>query len=409
MPRSRARIAVTGLAATYPFGGVFWDYLQYVLGFHKLGHDVLYVEDTGQWCYDPVEGTFIESGDRNAFYLSRQIEALDPELSRRWFFRDAGGSTFGKSWSEVVEFCRTADLFLHISGSCWMRDEYLAAKTVALLDSDPMYTQASVPDYLSGEIDEVSRERIENMRRHDVFLTFGECIGRPDCLVPSDLFDWLPTRQPVVMDQFVPGRVALNERRPVLTTVASWESAQGGPTVRGITYGGKGVEFRRFMGLPGQSPLPLELAMSGKAPAQELEALGWSITNAYQVSRDPWGYRDYLAHSLGEWSVAKNAYVAAGTGWFSCRSACYLALGVPVVVQDTGFSDVLPTGRGILPFRTMEEAIDAIKRLTDPDEYKMNSIAATEIAEGWFDSSKVLPDLLNKALSNSKDACGSRT
>ena len=406
MSRDRARVVVTGLAATFPFGGVFWDYLQYVLGFHKLGHDVLYIEDTGQWCYDPVAGTFVEEGDRNAFYLARQIDRLDAELANRWFFRDARGATFGKPWKEVVEFCRTADLFVHISGTCWMRDEYFAAQTVALIDSDPMFTQASVPGYVSGEVDEVSRQRIETLRRHDVFFTFGEAVGSRDSRIPTELFDWIPTRQPIVLDKFVKARIPMEQRRRVLTTVASWESAEGGPTVGGVSYGGKGTEFRRFMELPKTSPLPIELAMSGRAPVSELRAMGWQMTDGYQVSRDPWRYQGYLANSFAEWSPAKNAYVAGHTGWFSCRSACYLALGVPVVLQDTGFSSVLPTGQGILPFSTLREALDAIGRLTDPTEYVKHCAAARAIAEEWFDSRTVLPQLLEAAANGARARSG---
>ncbi len=166
---SSLRIAVTGLAATYPFGGVFWDYLQYLLGLRRLGHDVLYIEDTGKWSYDPEAETFVESGARNARFLAEQIGRLDPDLSDRWFFRDATGQTYGRSWAETAQFCRSADLFIHISASCWMRDEYFAAGRVAFIDSDPMYTQASVPQYVDGSIDDESRERVEMPKAYRLF------------------------------------------------------------------------------------------------------------------------------------------------------------------------------------------------------------------------------------------------
>ena len=148
MSVSSLRIVVTGLAATYPFGGVFWDYMQYLLGLFRLGHDVWYIEDTGKWCYDPQAATFVEDGSHNAQYLARQIELMEPGLRDRWFYRDTTGRTFGRTWEEIKCFCRSADLFLHISASCWMRDEYFAAQRVAFIDSDPMYTQSSVPPYL---------------------------------------------------------------------------------------------------------------------------------------------------------------------------------------------------------------------------------------------------------------------
>src|SRR5262249_38235648 len=143
-PTSRLRIVVTGLVATFPFGGVFWDYLQYVLGFIKLGHDVMYIEDSGQWCYDPLRQTFVESGANNAAYLARELPGLNPQLAERWFLRDSTGSSWGQPWEKVVDFCSSTDLFVNVSGSCNMREEYFAASRVAFIDSDPVYTQASV-------------------------------------------------------------------------------------------------------------------------------------------------------------------------------------------------------------------------------------------------------------------------
>lgn len=390
------RIAVTGLAATYPFGGVFWDYLQYPLGLSRLGHDVLYIEDTGKWSYDPAAGTFVESGAKNADCLSRQIAALDEDLSDRWFFRDATQQTYGRSWTDVVEFCRTADLFIHVSASCWMRDEYFAAKRVAFIDSDPMYTQASVPEYLAGTIDDEARARVDVLRQHDVFFTFGENVNQPDCRIPVGLFDWIPTRQPMVLDCFEPAAVPVTDRRPVLTTVASWQSTEGGRTIDGVAYDGKSTEFERFIDFPSRSSLPIELAMSGRAPSDRLRSHGWNMVDAYPVSSDPWIYRDYLARSFGEWSVAKNAYVASQSGWFSCRTSCYLALGVPAIVQDTGFTKVIPSGEGLHSFRSADEAAAAIELVrTNPGRHAK---AAREIAREYFDSNKVLSKLIEASL-----------
>jgi hypothetical protein len=396
--RSRLRIAVTGLAATYPLGGVFWDYLQYALGFSRLGHDVLYVEDTGRWVYDPAVASFVESGERNAMLLAETLKALDSDLAERWFYRDGTGRTYGWSWPDVVEFCRTADLFFHISASCWMREEYFAARRVIFIDSDPMYTQASVEGYLEGTIDAEDRARVEMFRQHDGFFTFAENIGAPDCRIPTALFDWIPTRQPIVLDRFERESVPVAARRRVLTTVASWEPSEGGPVVGGITYAGKNREFARFMDLPARCPLPFELALSGRAPTDRLRAHGWALVDPYAVSKDPWVYRRYLATSLAEWSVAKHAYVASRSGWFSCRSACYLALGVPVVVQDTGFGCAIPTGQGVLSFATMDEAADAVERLSaDP---AVHAEAALAIAREHFDSDRVLGRLIDQAASH---------
>jgi hypothetical protein len=390
--QSRLRIAVTGLAATFPLGGPFWDYLQYALGFMRLGHDVMYIEDTGRWCYEPHLQTFIESGAWNAAYLARELTRLDPRLTERWYFRDATGASWGQEWQRVVEFCRSADLFIHISGSCNMREEYFAAKCLVFIDSDPMYTQAIIPDYIAGRIkDPDLLYRIAMLFKHHVFLTFAENISHPDCSVPRELFNWLPTRQPIVMDQFKQ-QVPLPARRRVFTTVMSWEPREDGPTVNGVTYSGKSGEFLQFLDLPRRTPVSFEIAISGRPPRAQLIQAGWRLVEGYQVSSDPWRYRAYLAHSYGEWSVAKNAYVRSRSGWFSCRTACYLALGVPAVVQDTGFGCAVPTGEGVLKFSTVDEASEAVAAVIgDPQRHVR---AARDIAYEYFDSSKVLSRLI---------------
>jgi hypothetical protein len=391
---NRLRIAVTGLAATYPFGGVFWDYIQYPLGLHKLGHEVLYVEDTGRWVYDPVLQTFTESGRTNAELLAQRIAQLEPELMDRWYVRDAANITFGKTEREAADFCRSADLFIHVSASCWMRDEYFAAKRVAFIDSDPIYTQSAVPLYLNGTATDLSRLQIDMLRQHQIHFTFAENIGAADCKVPTELFNWIPTRQPIVMDCFA-DRVPVAERRRMLTTVASWEPSEQGPLVNGVQYAGKSVEFRKFMGVAKRSALPLEVAISGAVPRGELSANGWHTREGFEVSADPWMYRKYLAESLGEWSVAKNAYVASRSGWFSCRTACYLALGVPAIVQDTGFTKYIPAGHGLMPFSSVDEAAAAIERLAaDPARHAKGAL---EIAREYFDSAKVLGQLIERA------------
>jgi len=393
------RIVVTGYAASYPFGGVFWDYLQYVLGFHQLGHDVLYLEDTGRWCYDPVKQDFVEDGANNARHLESHLRRLNRGLEDKWFYRDAAGATYGRPSRDVTDFCRSADLFLNISASCWMREEYFEAGRTAFIDSDPMYTQASVPGYLQGSLEDAAIGRVDMLREHDVHFTFGENIGNSDCLVPDELFDWIPTRQPVVLDCFGAHERSLFDRRRFLTTVASWEPAEDGPTVNGVKYTGKSTEFQRFIELPRRSLIPLELAMSGRAPAELLTRQGWWMRDGYGVSKDPWSYRNYLANSFGEWSVAKNAYVQSRSGWFSCRTACYLALGVPAVVQQTGFAGDIPTDEGVLAFDTLDEAADCIERLFS--EPAKHSRRAKEIAEACFDSRKVLTDLLDHVGSSS--------
>ncbi|MFD2093547.1 hypothetical protein [Blastococcus deserti] len=387
---TRLRIVVSGLCVTYPYGGVFWDYMQYVLGLHLLGHDVLYLEDTGRWAYDPRGGTFVEGARDNVQRVSSWIEDLTPELEGRWFVRDAAGNEYGApSGRQATAFCRSADVFIHLSASCWMRDEYYEPPVVLFLDTDPMYTHSWV---YSDPEDGSRPQPLERYLRHTHFATFGENTGAEDCLLPSAGVSWIPTRQPIVGGRLrdVAGRAAT---RPVATTVASWEPHEGGPRFAGRRYHGKSVEFESFIGLPERSPLPLELALSGLPPVETLRARGWLVRDAGAVSSTPHEYARYLATSFAEWSVAKNAYVAARTGWFSCRSACYLALGVPVVVQNTGFDEHLPHGDGLVPFSDLDSAAEGLLRVRT--DHAAHRRAARAVADDYFSYEKVLPRLLD--------------
>ena len=394
------RIVVTGLAATFPYGGVFWDYLQYVLGFHQLGHDVMYLEDTGKWCYKPEAATFIESGEENAKRLANNIERFMPELRGKWSFRDGNDHVYGMAGDQAIAFCRSADLFIHLSASCIMRDEYFEADRVAFIDSDPMYTQAKLaaaedpqsPDH------QAALDHAAWLQKHDVFFSFGENVGKPDCLIPRELIPWQPTRQPIVLDRFVEHVVAPAERRPTLTTVASWNPHEVSVQIAGKTYGGKSIEFEKYIDLPSKLAMPMELAISGNAPLDRLNDHGWSPIDALPVSGDPCVYRDYLANSAGEFSIAKHAYVASRSGWFSCRSAVYLALGIPVVVQDTGFTSQIPSGSGLFAFTTPDEAVSGVDKIVT--DLAKESEAALEMAHTYFESKVVLQDFIDRAMAD---------
>ena len=169
----------------------------------------------------------------------------------------------------------------------------------------------------------------------------------------------------------------------------------------GTTYGQKDIEFRRFIDLPASvAPTELELAVNeGKTqrtPRDLLRHKGWRVVDPAVVCPDIDSYRSYVRSSKGEWSVAKNGYVVGQPGWFSCRSACYLAAGRPVVVQDTGFSRVLPVGEGLLAFRTLEQAVEAIHAVEAG--YSRHAQAARAVAEACFDSDRVLSRLIDDAL-----------
>jgi len=219
---------------------------------------------------------------------------------------------------------------------------------------------------------------------HNVHFSFGECL--PGTL-PETGHHWIPTRQPIVLNLWRPE----TSFRRLFTTVMNWAS-YGSERFNGHTYGQKDIEFSRFLDLPGRiAPTEIEIAVRGTSK-DLLRSKGWRVVPATQVCGDYESYRRHIESSMAEWTVAKNAYVKGSPGWFSDRSACYLAAGRPVVTEDTGFSVVLPCGEGLLKFSTIEEADDAIRRVEG--DYQRHTVAARRIAEEFFDSSRVLERLL---------------
>ena len=381
------KIVVTGLIGTYPLGGVAWDYLQFVKGFAALGCDVTYLEDTGQWAYSPRLATFTEEGGENATYLA-SVLARVPGMERSFAFRDARGTLYGLTEEEITRRCHEADLFLNISDSAWLRDGYRGARITACYDSDPLYTQAA---WLAADGGDRTDGREPGWyRTYDRFFTMAENLADPSCTVPRLGLEWKTTRQPITLDDWP---VTFDAAASSLTTILSWKTKPALPVVGGRTYGGKDVEFRRFIDLPRRVGTPLEIAVSGPAPRDEMTAAGWSVVDAAERSTTMERYRDYIGASRGEWSVAKEAYAASESGWFSCRSACYLAMGKPVIVEDTGFSRHYPTGEGLFAFRDVDQAAAAIDAL-DRD-YRRHCDAARAIAERFFRAETVLEKLIH--------------
>lgn len=387
-------VIVSGLAATYPLGGVAWDYLQYLLGFHQLGHEAYYLEDTGGWAFDPANVTFTDDLTYHAAYVSDFLRALAPGLEKRFCVVGPDGRHWGMSREALSAVVGRADVFINVSTTCQLREEYAKIPVKVLIDSDPLYTQSGVPAYVAGEADERTRANIENMLRHDAFFSFGENVGRPGCLVPTELFDWKPTRQPMVLECF---SAAPPPSRDVFTTVLSWRPKEDGPVVGGVAYGGKNLEFLKLVDLPGKTDAALELAIGGgEPPREELQQKGWLLEDGLAISMTPWKYRDYIWNSFAEFSTAKNAYVASKSGWFSCRTTCYLASGRPAVVQDTGFSRFFPTGQGVLSYDDEAGALAGIEAVRA--DWPRHSKAASAFAAEYFDARTVLSRLLREAL-----------
>jgi len=384
------RIVVSGLIGQYPLGGVTWDYLQYVLGLARLGHDVYYLEETGGWPYNPRQGGLAPTCDFNIEYVAGVMERFG--LEDRWALSvPRPPYWFGLPDMERCQVVRSADLLINVSGSLGYPERYRDARRMAYIDSDPVFTQLKLAKW---------QDRFHDiMNLHDVHFSFGE---RFSDRIPPTAYDWRPTRQPIVLSEW---RHAA-PRRDVLTTVMNWTSYKP-IEYQGRTYGQKDVEFRRFLDLPrlvGSAVLEIAVA-PGKTrppPRSLLAEKGWHVVDPQQVCPDLDGYRRYIQGSMAEWSVAKNGYVQGRPGWFSCRSACYLAAGRPVIVQDTGLAGLFPVGEGILTFDGPQEAARAIRDVQQ--RYGVHAEAAAAIAEDHFDSDKVLTALIETAMNASPRA-----
>ena len=380
------RIIITGLVGQYPFGGVIWDYLQYLLGFRSLGHQVLYLEDSGAWPYDPVAGTITD--DCSFALQSLHKIFTDFDLAESWVYRNGADGKFHGSGEKIArEWLRHGDLLVNVSSAGWLRDYDLRVGHRMFIDGDPMFCQI-------GLLDGSNPLYAGRLRDHDSHFTFGLSVGQPDCPVPVDGITWRPTVQPIALDQWPV--IPVSNDAP-WTTVMNWASYK--PKVwEGRTYGQKNLEFNRFRDLPSKTSVPLRLAMGlgvdGQRPAQELRQIGWDLVEPQEVVPDHRAYRSFLTNSRGEWSVAKHGYVEGRTGWFSCRTACYLAAGRPAVVQETGWSRHLPSDRGVLPFTNLDEAAEGLAKVTR--NYSEHSKAAREIALEFFDAKKVCQKLLRQ-------------
>lgn len=390
---------VTGMIATYPVGGVVWDYGQYALGLERLGFDVYYLEDTGSTTYDPRLRLYGEDPTFGVAYLAKALGTLSESLARRWHLRAMNGQTFGIDAARFNKLVSQADLFLNVSGGTLLRDEYMTCPRKVLIDTDPGWNHFrnyprldADPNWGDGH----------GYRAHDFFFTYAERIGRAGCVLPTLGLDWQPTRPPVVLDMWKAAPPAEK-----WTTVLTWNNYPEVVEYQGIRYGTKEIEFERIRDLPTLVPSRLEVAAGGIDDADDtaqskswrptrssLEQLGWSAIDAHEVSHSPDAYRHYIQQSRGEFSVAKNVYVATRSGWFSCRSTCYLACGRPVVVQDTGFSDIIPAGEGLLAFSSPGEAVEALRRVEA--DYERHRATALDIAARYFSSGRVLGDLLHR-------------
>jgi hypothetical protein len=394
MSESKLRIIVTGLVGLYPLGGVAWDYLQYPIGFLKLGHDVYYHEDTWNWPSQPIQKTYTQDPKYSVEYIGDFVEKYAPGLRERWHYLHLHETSFGMSREKFDEVAASADLFLNVSGACMIPENLSGACVKVFLDTDPGYNQIMMTERF-GWSENVDRW-CSSVDAHDRHFTYAENIHGPDCLVPRLGYDWKTTRMPICIEHWE-HLAGLRPKGP-WTTIMTWSAFKGKLIYKGVEYGSKGAEFEKLINLPAMVNMPLKVALGGvNAPLARLSQAGWQVADGPEATATPAMYQDFITSSRGEISVAKQVYVELRTGWFSCRSAGYLSSGRPVVVQDTGFTPVIESGEGIIAFNTAEEA--ALGLMEVESEYERHAGAALEMARRYFDSSKVLQKLIDDVYS----------
>lgn len=375
---SGLRILFGGMVAGDPEqGGASWSILQYLLGFRALGHEVRLIE--------PVDGL----DPAVVSYFERLVRDFDLEGEAALLVRGSQ-TTAGAAYEGLTRWAAEADVLFNVSGM--LRDEELAGPPPlrVFLDLDPAFNQLWHTEGIEMGFD-----------LHNRFATVGLGLGEPECPVPTCGREWIKTLPPV----FLPRWPRASEPAAAFTTVGNWRG-YGAVELDGRRLGQKAHSLRKLLELPRLTSERLAPALAiHPDETADLEALrrhGWELADPVAVAGSPARYAEFVRGSKGEIGVAKEGYVESRCGWFSDRSACYLASGRPVVAQDTGFPRHLPTGEGLLSFRTAADAAAAIEQVAAG--YDRHARAARTLAEDLFDSRTVLTRLLDRVSSTPADS-----
>lgn len=380
----KGTIAIAGSLAQKPgHGGHSWVFLQYLLGFKRLGWRVLFLDRLEpEMCHDQSGAQCELTNSFNLKYLDEVMRAYGLEDS--YALLQGRDSRVGLPRRKVLERVRDAPFLLNVMGFLDDEEVLAAARKRVFLDIDPGFPQIwralGLADLFKG---------------HDQHVTIGLNMGHPECSIPTCGIDWITTAQPILLDRWP---VCRSTKGAKITSVASWRGPYGPLEYKGRTYGLRVHEFRKFASLPATAGQPFELALgidpSEKKDLALLAEYGWSLVDPLEAAGDPALYQSYIQRSKAEFMVAKNLYVDSGSGWFSDRSICYLASGKPVLAQDTGLGGHFPVREGLLLFSTLDDCCRAVEELDR--NYQRHSAAARGVAEEFFDSDRVLNRLLTQ-------------
>jgi hypothetical protein len=370
----------------YPLGGNLSWALQYLVGLKDLGHDVYAVEKYvhPDSCYDPVN----QKMSNDCSYGVKVVGELMARygLGDNWCFVEFGEIYHGMSKAKINDTFRRADLYIENGAhGVWKEEVQSSPARTAYIDVDPAFTQFKFYRKINAGL---------ALPHYDMYFTNGMNVGKEGNIIPVCNIQWHYIFNPV--------RTTLFEIHPpaagaAYSTIMNWVSYKENVVFQGVTYGHKSMEFDKFLKLPDLVDVQMELAMSGLDSKQEKETIrahGWNLKNAQEVTFSIDSFRDYLLDCRGEFSVVKNMYCATNSGWFSDKSAAFMASGRPVVLQETGFSDYLPVGEGLFAVNNMDEAKDAIESIES--NYDFHSKRAYEIANEYLEAKKVLKQFLNE-------------
>lgn len=361
-------------------------FAQYLSALQELGHEVVYLEESG-WdnsCYHPSTGSFDNDPGEGLARLRLLLESIQTLVQIHYFRRATAqlwsGSEICGSCNELEQVIGQADLLLNIGGVCAL-PEFELAPCRAMIDLDPLFTQ----------VGKFAGDDIDIYHRH---FTYGCNLGKSTCNIPTNGILWKPTVPPVNVS-FWKNAASLIAAGSAYTTIANW-SAYGDIEFDGEQYGQKDKEFTKLLELPGRTAANLELALAGAnaATVDQFNSAGWSVRSSIDISSTLANYCNYIIQSRGEFSAAKHAYVATHSGWFSDRTVCYLASGRPVVIQDTGIEDWLAFTDGVCVFEDLDTAVDALERVQG--NYARHSVAAQELAHDVFSHTTVLKRILSE-------------
>jgi hypothetical protein len=375
-------IVVLGIMGCLPVAGtgVAWNTIQHLVGLRRLGYDVYYVEATGIWPFNALT----DDCSFPVTYIGTLLSRFGFQDKWAYVAAHSDGRCYGLSARQLQSLYARADAIINLFGGTILREEHMVCPLRIYLETDPVVHQIRIAN---GE-----QKYIDLVGAHTALFSWGENYGAPDCGVPLERFTYKRTRPPVVLDFWeVPCHPAARR----FTTIAHWDQSVKDLQYRGERYSwSKHREFLNVLELPRHTTQEFALALAIDDPAaiQLLESHGWFVEDAYDVSKTLDSYRHYLWESRGEFTVAKDMNVRLRSGWFSERSACYLAAGKPVITQETGFSKFLPTGLGLFAFRALEDILPAVEAINS--DYQKHAGAAKEIAAEYFDAEKMLRQLL---------------